>query len=529
MPWTVKDVDEHKKGLTAKQKRKWVSVANSTLKECQEKGNSNCDAKAIKAANGTVNNKNMETTLLKHSTLTTSYSIRTETFEQKQYLVVPVVMMVEGVHHGSHGPILHTAEELSKFTDSWNGRPVFIDHPEVGGLGVSGNSPDILENSVGRIFNTHIEDGKLKGEAWIDPQKLAATNPEALGYIRNGRPMDVSIGVFSDQEDASGEWNGEQYQSIAHNYRPDHLALLPGGEGACSWSDGCGIRNNNKKGGIMENLKKFKELGFTGYSLSLIGNEQGYAELLNAIRSKLDSMDNAMKTYFLQEVFDNRVVYAVHTDGGSTLYQQDYSVNDSNVVTLEGDPVEVRRKVDYVTMKMKRTKGTQVETNKKENNMACCEDRVDKLIANGKSTFDANDKEWLMNLNEDQLKKLEPVEEKTEAPQVNKDEVITEFKSGLKTVDDYTSIMPDEMKSQVESGVKLYKEKRKNTIKDILDNSKDVWNEADLNNMEDSMLDKIAKSVVPSDYSGQATFARTETNEDEVAPMEIVGRKKETK
>ena len=51
MPWTVKDVDSKKKGLNTEQKKKWVRIANSALKRCQDKGGSNCDASAIRIAN----------------------------------------------------------------------------------------------------------------------------------------------------------------------------------------------------------------------------------------------------------------------------------------------------------------------------------------------------------------------------------------------------------------------------------------------------------------------------------------------
>ena len=51
MPWTVGDVDSHKKGLTPAQKSKWVSIANAALKRCQAKGGSGCDASAIRIAN----------------------------------------------------------------------------------------------------------------------------------------------------------------------------------------------------------------------------------------------------------------------------------------------------------------------------------------------------------------------------------------------------------------------------------------------------------------------------------------------
>lgn len=50
MPWTIKDVDEHKKGLSDKQKETWVKVANAALKRCQGEGGDNCEASAIKQA-----------------------------------------------------------------------------------------------------------------------------------------------------------------------------------------------------------------------------------------------------------------------------------------------------------------------------------------------------------------------------------------------------------------------------------------------------------------------------------------------
>ncbi len=51
MPWSVSDVDKHKKGLTAEQKKKWVSVANGVLKQCQKDGGKDCEGKAIRIAN----------------------------------------------------------------------------------------------------------------------------------------------------------------------------------------------------------------------------------------------------------------------------------------------------------------------------------------------------------------------------------------------------------------------------------------------------------------------------------------------
>ena len=55
MPWTVKDVDQHKRGLSTEQKRKWVEIANSVLERCRsEGGGEECEAQAIKIANSQV-------------------------------------------------------------------------------------------------------------------------------------------------------------------------------------------------------------------------------------------------------------------------------------------------------------------------------------------------------------------------------------------------------------------------------------------------------------------------------------------
>lgn len=49
MPWTVKDVESHKKGLSDKARRTWVRVANTALARCG--GGPGCEAKAIRQAN----------------------------------------------------------------------------------------------------------------------------------------------------------------------------------------------------------------------------------------------------------------------------------------------------------------------------------------------------------------------------------------------------------------------------------------------------------------------------------------------
>jgi hypothetical protein len=55
MPWKIGDVDALKKGMNSKEKRMWVSVANSALKSCTAKGGADCEKHAIRIASAAVN------------------------------------------------------------------------------------------------------------------------------------------------------------------------------------------------------------------------------------------------------------------------------------------------------------------------------------------------------------------------------------------------------------------------------------------------------------------------------------------
>jgi hypothetical protein len=57
VPWTVSDVDKHKKGLTRRQKRLWVNVANSALARCEKEVGTDCEAKAIRQASAVVDSR----------------------------------------------------------------------------------------------------------------------------------------------------------------------------------------------------------------------------------------------------------------------------------------------------------------------------------------------------------------------------------------------------------------------------------------------------------------------------------------
>lgn len=180
-------------------------------------------------------------------------SFRYEKLNGDAQIVVPVVLLKEGVHNH----VFYPAQELEKFPESWNGRPVPVFHPGEEGEAISANDPKLIEaNNIGSLFGVVYdnETKALKGEVWISIAKAAKVFPYILTLIYQKKPIEVSTGLWGDMVAETGKWNEEEYSSVLINYRPDHLALLPGKEGACSWKDGCGIRSN-----VSETLNKIQK------------------------------------------------------------------------------------------------------------------------------------------------------------------------------------------------------------------------------------------------------------------------------
>jgi hypothetical protein len=535
MPWKIKNVEEHHKGLSDKKKRQWVAVANSAYESCMadDGEEKSCAASAIRQANGVVNaNEEMET----YTQTTTDYTINYRTYKGKKHVVVPVVMMVEGVHNGSHGPLLHKAEDLGRYPAAWNGIPVMIGHPTVEGVNVSANSPDILETSVGRVFNSYMEDSRLKGEAWLEENKLLDASPDAFNYIKEGKHLDVSVGVFTDEDKTTGiytnsEGKEEQYIAVAKNHRPDHLALLPGEVGACSWKDGCGVRTN-KEGGEKENAVKeekkdasdFKEI--TGDTMNdesivlirkytedklleeIVDNKQGYQQLISAVSSCVYALDDEESYNYIEEVYDDYVIYRKQGKNGSNeagWYRQTYEVKEDDTVELTGSPEKVSKKVSYE--KITTMKRTIFNANKKgENEMAddkkpCCLEKVVELIGNKLTNLTEEDREWLLELGAEKLEKLTPKE--PQAVQVNTTDYVE--RASIKTYEDVLAIAPEDVKEQMQEGLELHNAHRTDLIKGILENAeKDVWTEDELKGYNTKMLEKFAKQFKPVvDYSGR--------------------------
>jgi hypothetical protein len=161
----------------------------------------------------------------------------------RKFKVVPMVMIVEGVLNGSNGPLFYPKEEMAICPEAWDHKPVVVNHPE---SGVSACSPEELsKRKVGYIFNTKFEKvGRLKAEAWIDVDLANNVDKRIVEAIESEETLELSTGLFTDNENTPGTHDGVPYDAIARNYRPDHLAILPDQIGACSKAAGAGFIRN---------------------------------------------------------------------------------------------------------------------------------------------------------------------------------------------------------------------------------------------------------------------------------------------
>jgi hypothetical protein len=175
--------------------------------------------------------------------------VQKKTLAGRSYLVAPVAMIVEGVFAGNQGPILYEQSDITKSVASWNHKPITVGHPKRGDQFVSGCLPESIEDfGVGMVLNTswNSRTKKLRAEAWFDETRLDVVpgGSAIKAALAKQEPMEVSTGLFVDKEVLSGQYNGKEFTGKARNFRPDHLAVIVNGVGACSLKDGAGLLVN---------------------------------------------------------------------------------------------------------------------------------------------------------------------------------------------------------------------------------------------------------------------------------------------
>lgn len=339
-------------------------------------------------------------------------SAEVKTLNGRDYLVVPVIALVEGVRHasGAASPELVPVDSFGRYPETWNGRPVVVDHPvDAKGRGMSASDVVVLEDSyLGKMLNSRVEDGKLKTEAWLDLIAIDASESDKVldmwARLESGEIVEVSVGAIVTVKDIKGEYEGKDYEGVWDTVIPDHLAFLSGDQrGACSIEDGCGTYRTQSSGRIQLSegvrmaskaaMKKVKAASAVqlvttegedeaecackgsgsgsgsesrnGGDAATEARRAAAAEYLNRTLFAAEMFDSDRRTFLQRAVSDvdpgcsvlafndKSVVYEKYDGKKFRLYQVGYSVDEGNTVTLSGEPEEVvfQAKVVPVTKK----------------------------------------------------------------------------------------------------------------------------------------------------------------------------------
>lgn len=445
--------------------------------------------------------------------------VREENLEGVPHLVVPMVMLTEGVHEGSEGPGFYSDEENAKSAQLWNHMPVVVYHPREGdGSPITARQPSVLNTrKVGLVLNTTNEDKKLKAEAWLNIARTNEVDKRIIANIKNKVKTEVSTGLGATKVMEKGTWNNEKYAFKVKDYKPDHLAILPDQVGACSIADGAGLLANSKTGPestvqalnrsclkVIENTLGFK----------VINNELSFSTtermLIDALASKYGERGKYWEGW-ITEVFSDHVIFY---NSDRKLLMVEYTSNGSSV-SLKGDAVEVVRVVSYKTVNnqsyVSNGSGVLSLQPEKEQEMSSKFDKkkhVDDLIANkqvkeeDRAAFEALDDEVVSKIAIIKNVSPAPAQTTTTTPVITTG-ATTEEKKPVKMED-----LPVEVQNQVKRGLAAEKREKDRLIKMIQNNeqAKEVWSEEFLLKQDVDFLERLAATsggtahVHPSPY-----------------------------
>lgn len=505
-----------------------------------------------------------------------SASLKTATFEGRDFLVVPVIALMEGVVWPGNAdfPEFVPAATLSKSPARWNTKPVMMNHPFKDGIALMAGQPKVLEESrIGLIFNTRMKKKQLHMDAWLDIAKCESMGGEALSTlerVRNFQEVEVSVGAWVDLDDTEGEFEGDEFRGAWQEIGPDHLAFLEEGTpGACSVEMGCGaprvahhrilssgikiIPSSTEEGVVIETEKNswtsrlLKMLKGTmpddRMAVLIKASEMTDNDLRNAVSQELQATIPGYIGIIALKLAESVAVFDTWVNNNWQYKQQQYSLAEDGTVKLIGKAVDVEIVTDFKPMSSDVPATTEPPItafapcgcqDKEPLTMKTKDERISALIASQKNTFADAHKAFLATLSEDQLKQLEDAdatiaepkaeEPKPEAAVVAKPEAVaavaepkpepTVASAKPITVAD----LPAELKDLVDNAKAHDATVRAGAIKALAESKQTVYSEADLKAM--STKDLVRVATLASKPGATAVVDFSMQNLQGVAPVE---------
>lgn len=478
-----------------------------------------------------------------------------------EFLVVPVVAMIEGVRfpaNGDSGGELGLTEEFGKFVDGWNNRPVVANHPTIQGEFVSANSPAVLEDfGLGTVMNSFIKDDTLVMEAWLS-LSLRDQSEKAevmLERIENGEVIEVSVGFFTDVEKISGSFNGEEFAGVWRNIVPDHLAFLDDELiGACSIADGCGAARSDTtiqvqaqsqsiiqepEGGLRmlqfitgakkkpspKNLKKQAKKDKSGVVLETLSRLAANAMPEGILSGDIQTLLQAELVKQYQWVFvigftASHAVFEIFSESEDRwmLLQQEFSMDEDGVASFTSDPEEVKFLTRIIPLdkhdpEEDEEEEDNVNNNQQEDNtmpndktkVQEGEDTTESPEA-GTDTIEGGDSTDTIEGGDAEETKTEE-ESKEEASEETQEETTETASEGgedsVSTLSEYIDNAPKGIKDELEESVKVHSDRKSEMIKGLLGSGKCDFDESYLKAQSVAILENLNKLAGVQSYAGR--------------------------
>lgn len=264
---------------------------------------------------------------------------------------------------------LYPADEVDKAFLSLNRTPVTVEHPEIDGMFVSANDPEIDFTFRFGAFNENarkLPDGRIALDKVINVQKALMTEKgkrlldriNELENNKDARPMHTSVGVFVDAEEVELATNeaGQEYTWIARDMVFDHDAILLDSVGASTPDQGTGIGINKEQLKVShyvvetnEDQSRSNEVPDELKDKARLlhpNSDVTFSKIFEAIR-KLINLDNkeGEYNYLLHEsVTNDSFVFETQSE---ELFQSNYSVDDNGNIAIQDTRLPVERVVEF--------------------------------------------------------------------------------------------------------------------------------------------------------------------------------------
>ena len=254
---------------------------------------------------------------------------------------------------------LYSTEEIDKSFKSLNRTPVTVEHPEIDGVFVSANDPEIDFDFRFGAFNENarkLDDGRVALDKVINVQKALKTEKgkrllDRIAEIETNekaRPIHTSVGLFVEVEEVSLSTNarGQEYTWIARDIIFDHDAILLDSIGASTPDQGTGIGINKENVTVSHYIcgEKKRKVKAKNHITNDDHKDLSFSDIEQKLYSSLNQGLEAKDTSWIVAVFDDSFIYETSTN---ELFKSNYEIDELGNLAIHDTRLPVERVVEY--------------------------------------------------------------------------------------------------------------------------------------------------------------------------------------